>query len=121
MRRPVPKTLAVVDLGSNAVRLQVASAQPDGTLRLAQIEIWLSLPLTSQHGTGRTAQAAGRMRRRLLAASDGRAAIIERGVPSEAVVEPFDVMKAAHHAPAVRIQNRSGWLRLKSRRTRSGG
>jgi exopolyphosphatase/guanosine-5'-triphosphate,3'-diphosphate pyrophosphatase len=32
MRRPVPKTLAVVDLGSNAVRLQIASAQPDGTL-----------------------------------------------------------------------------------------
>ena len=34
MRRPVPKTLAVVDLGSNAVRLQVASAQPDGTLEV---------------------------------------------------------------------------------------
>ena len=34
MRRPVPKTLAVVDLGSNAVRLQIASAQPDGTLEV---------------------------------------------------------------------------------------
>ena len=34
MRRPVPKTLAVVDLGSNAVRLQIASAQPDGNLEV---------------------------------------------------------------------------------------
>ncbi|MFL5420980.1 MAG: Ppx/GppA family phosphatase, partial [Myxococcales bacterium] len=34
MRRAVPKTLAVVDMGSNAVRLQIASAQPDGTLEV---------------------------------------------------------------------------------------
>jgi exopolyphosphatase / guanosine-5'-triphosphate,3'-diphosphate pyrophosphatase len=115
MRRAVAKTLAVVDMGSNAVRLQIAQAQPDGTLEVraedrAAVRLGAQVFRTGRLSTESIAACAEALVRFAKLAQTAGASEV-RAVATSAVREASnrdELLRAAHTQAGIDIEVVSG-------------